>query len=110
MTAVGAIMGSQYLWIISVICIVIVALNYEMLWVSLFAYLPEVATDAAGRGKLAAYRQSASLTSQLLFTVVLTGITLSLKLDDVFAAIVGNIIVFLWVLVFLPFSWNYLGD
>ena len=111
-TILGSIMGPNSLWLVGLLFTVLTAIFYETMFLGLAPYLAEVATDDAGRGKVAGFRQCASLSAQMLF-VLIVGVGCSMILfagNNIAIAISGNVVCFIWMCICLPMAYNALGD
>ena len=111
-TILGSILGGDMLWVVGLTFTVMTAILYEIMFLGLAPYLAEIASDDAGRGKVAAFRQCGSLSAQLLFVVII-GVIIGLMVypgDNFKTAISGNVLCFFWVGSCIPLAYMSLGD
>jgi len=111
-TLLGSILGPNKLWVVGLLFTILTAILYEIMFLGLAPYLPEIAKDDAGRGKVAGYRQMFSLIAQLIF-VLIVGVIFGLIIlpgQDFATAIVGNVLCFGWMCLFIAMSYTGLSD
>ncbi len=107
-TIFGSILGTSYVWAVALVFTSLTAVTYEIAYLGLGPYLPEIATTDSARNKVSGLRQMGSTAAQLGFAVV-TGIP-SLYLAPLSMAILGNVTCFLWIVVCAPMAYNALRD
>jgi len=66
-TCLGCILAKDFVWMFGLIFIFSTAIWYELHFLGLAPYLPEICPTDADRGKIAGLRQVSSLVSQLIF-------------------------------------------
>jgi MFS-type transporter involved in bile tolerance (Atg22 family) len=107
-TVFGSILGSNYVWAVALLFTSLTAVTYEVAYLGLGPYLPEIATTDESRNKVSGLRQMGSTAAQLGFAV-LTGIP-SLFLAAVPMAILGNVVCCLWIFLCAPMAYKALRD
>jgi MFS-type transporter involved in bile tolerance (Atg22 family) len=109
-TALGSILGPNYVWVGGLFFTVITAILYETTFLGLAPYLSEVAGSDEERGLLAGLRQGASLSAQFAFSVIVGGGALAAAMADIPAAIFGNIAVLVWMVIAIPIAASHFRD
>ena len=111
-TVLGSILGTNMLWAVGLTFTVMTAVFYEIMFLGLAPYLPEVAHNDEGRGRVAGFRQCASLSAQLLFVIIIGVIVGLIVLPNkpIATAISGNVLCCLWVCICIPLAYAGLGD
>ena len=119
-TMAQSIMGFGYLWVVSLVFFGIVALTYELQFLSQSAYLPEITKNQGERVYLGSCRQFLSFGAQLLFLIIFIALSVafpssplprgSSETNAYNVSRVSCILCGIWILSIVCYAIRYLPD
>ena len=106
-TLLGSIMGGNYLWAVGLVFTSLTAVFYEVAYVGLGPYPPEIAKSDADRAKVSGLRQMGSTAAQLVFAAsVVSPQTIYPGMNDFEAAIFANVLCTVWICICIPLAYK----